>query len=418
MKKLRRMDRRLFTILLIVFVQMLGAAMILPILPLYAQREFDMSPQIISLLATAFFAAQFVAGPYLGRLSDKYGRVPVLILSQIGTAVSFFMLALAPSVSVLFLARILDGITGGNIIVAQAYITDITPRERRTESLGYVFAVFGLGFIFGPALGGSLSAAFGPRVPYIIAGFAAVIVVLLTWFTLDETLTPEQRAANRSFNRGSIKPADLLRNLPLMLILLIAFIGQFGLGLLQATFALYGEAVLFDGYSEQTMALGIGLLFTIIGFGQFFTQTVLLRPALRRFDEAWLVVIGVTVRATGLFIYAALAIPVAGGFASLLFAIGMGLMMPPLQVVVYRYRGRRTARRRARGVPIHHQPFHHRQYSHWRRHFRRQCRGPLLDWGCFVNLGLDPRLCSDSADRRAGSSRFSPRYTLGVAPAR
>ena len=331
MNKLRRMDRRLFTILLIVFVQMLGAAMILPILPLYAQREFDMSPQIIALLATAFFAAQFVAGPYLGRLSDKYGRVPVLILSQIGTAVSFFMLAMAPNVGVLFLARILDGITGGNIIVAQAYITDITPRERRTESLGYIYAVFGLGFIFGPALGGFLSAAFGPRVPYIIAGFAAVLVVLLTRFTLDETLTPEQRAANRSFNRGSIKPDDLLRNLPLMLILVIAFIGQFGLGLLQATFALYGEAVLFDGYSEQMVALGIGLLFTIVGFGQFFTQMVLLRPALKRFDEAWLVVIGVTVRAIGLFIYATLAIPVAGGFASLLFAIGMGLMMPPLQ---------------------------------------------------------------------------------------
>jgi len=198
MDKLRRVDRRLVTILLIVFVQMLGAAMILPILPLYAQREFNMSPQIITLLVTAFFAAQFIAGPYLGRLSDKYGRVPVLILSQIGTAVSFFMLALAPGVAFLFLARILDGITGGNIIVAQAYITDITPRERRTESLGYVLAVFGLGFIFGPALGGTLSAAFGPRVPYVIAGFAAVLVVLLTWLTLDETLTPEQRAANRS----------------------------------------------------------------------------------------------------------------------------------------------------------------------------------------------------------------------------
>ena len=331
MNKLRRMDKRLFTILLIVFVQMLGAAMILPILPLYAQREFDMSPQIIALLATAFFAAQFLAGPYLGRLSDKYGRIPVLILSQIGTAVSFFMLAMAPSVGVLFLARILDGITGGNIIVAQAYITDITPRERRTESLGYIFAVFGLGFIFGPSLGGFLSAAFGPRVPYVIAGVAAVIVVLLTWFTLDETLTPEQRAANRSFNRGSIKPPDLLRNLPLMLILIIAFIGQFGLGLLQATFALYGEAVLFNGYSERMVALGIGLLFTIVGIGQFFTQTVLLRPALKRFDEPWLVVIGVITRAAGLFIYATLAIPIAGAFASLLFAMGMGLMMPPLQ---------------------------------------------------------------------------------------
>ncbi|NCF67855.1 MAG: MFS transporter [Chloroflexi bacterium] len=331
MNKLRRMDRRLFTILLIVFVQMLGAAMILPILPLYAQREFDMSPQIIALLATAFFAAQFVAGPYLGRLSDKYGRVPVLILSQIGTAVSFFMLALAPNVAVLFLARILDGITGGNIIVAQAYITDITPRERRTESLGYIFAVFGLGFIFGPALGGFLSAALGPRVPYIIAGFAAVLVVLLTWFTLDETLTPEQRQANRSYGGGGISPKDILDNWPLMLILTIAFIGQFGMGLLQATFALYGEAVLFAGYEARIATLGVGLLLTIVGIGQFSTQSFLLRPALKRMDEAWLVVIGLALRTIASFIYAALAFPVAGAFGSLIFAVGMGLMMPPLQ---------------------------------------------------------------------------------------
>ena len=331
MNKLRRMDRRLLTILLIVFVQMLGAAMIMPILPLYAQREFDMTPQVITLLATAFFAAQFVAGPYLGRLSDKYGRVPVLIISQVGTAVSFFMLALAPNVAVLFLARILDGITGGNIIVAQAYITDITPRERRTESLGYIFAVFGLGFIFGPALGGLLAAAFGPRVPYIIAGGAAIIVVLLTWFTLDETLSPEQRQANRSFNKSSINPGELIHNVPLMLILIVAFVGQFGMGLLQGTFALYGEAVLFDGYSEKMATLGIGLLLTTVGIGQFFTQAVLLRRALKRFDEAWLVVIGVTVRSVALFIFAALTIPVAGAFASLLFAVGMGLMMPPLQ---------------------------------------------------------------------------------------
>ena len=161
MDRIRQIDKRLLTILLIVFVQMLGAAMILPILPLYAKSEFNMTPQVITLLNTAFFGAQFVAGPYLGRLSDKHGRVPVLILSQIGTAVSFFMLAFAPNVAVLFLARILDGITGGNIIVAQAYITDVTPRERRTEALGYVFAIFGLGFIFGPILGGTLAAAFG-----------------------------------------------------------------------------------------------------------------------------------------------------------------------------------------------------------------------------------------------------------------
>ena len=90
MQKIRQLDRRLITILLIVFVQMLGASMIMPILPLYAKSEFNMSPQTITLLASAFFAAQALAGPYLGRLSDKFGRIPVLILSQIGTAVSFF----------------------------------------------------------------------------------------------------------------------------------------------------------------------------------------------------------------------------------------------------------------------------------------------------------------------------------------
>ena len=136
-------DRRLLTILLVVFVQMLGASLILPVLPLYAQREFRMSAEMIALLTSAFFAAQFLAGPYIGRLSDHYGRIPVLIVSQIGTVISFVLLAFAPNFGWLFFARILDGITGGNIIVAQAYITDITPREKRVESLGYIYAVFG-----------------------------------------------------------------------------------------------------------------------------------------------------------------------------------------------------------------------------------------------------------------------------------
>lgn len=331
MDRVRQIDKRLLTILLIVFVQMLGAAMILPILPLYAKGEFNMTPQVITLLNTAFFGAQFLAGPYLGRLSDKYGRVPVLIISQIGTAISFFMLALAPNVAVLFLARILDGITGGNIIVAQAYITDITPREKRTEALGYTFAIFGLGFIFGPILGGALAAAFGPRVPYIFAAIAAAGVVLLTYFTLDETLTAEQRTANRNYNRGGIGPAEILRNSPLTLILIVAFVGQFAMGLLQATFSLYGDAVLFAGQSMQRVTLGISILLAIVGLGQFLTQSVLLRPALRRFDEARLVVIGLALRTTALFILAALTTVLFGAIASLLFAVGMGLMMPPLQ---------------------------------------------------------------------------------------
>ena len=325
------MDRRLVTILLIVFVQMVGAAMILPILPLYAQRSFGLSPEAIALLVTSFFAAQFIAGPFLGRASDRYGRVPILILSQIGTVISFLMLAFAPSAIVLFLARILDGITGGNIIVAQAYITDITPKEKRTEALGYVFALFGIGFIIGPALGGLLAAAFGPRVPYLIAAGAAAVVVILTWFTLEETVTPEQQEARRTGSSSSIQISQLIRNTPLLLILSVAFLGQAGLGLLQATFSLYGEAVLFSDSSEDAATLGIGILLATIGLSQFVTQAFLLRPALRRFGEYRLIIIGNISRLIASFIYAMITTAILGAVAGMLFAFGIGIMMPSLQ---------------------------------------------------------------------------------------
>ena len=192
-----RFDKRLVTILSIVFVQMVGAAMILPILPLFAERTFAMSPTLIALLVSSYFAAQFFAGPYLGLLSDRYGRLPILIISQLGSAVSFFMMAAAGSAWLLFAARLVDGITGGNIIVAQAYITDVTHREKRTEALGYIMAVFGLGFVIGPAIGGVLAAWFGPRVPFVIAALAATVTAWMTWQFLDETVTEETKQASK-----------------------------------------------------------------------------------------------------------------------------------------------------------------------------------------------------------------------------
>lgn len=327
----RNIDRRLLTILLIVFVQMVGAAMALPILLLYAQRQFEIEPQLNVLLLTSFFAAQFLAGPTIGRLSDKYGRIPVLIISQIGTVISFIMIGAAPNIQVLFIARILDGITCGNIIVAQAYITDITPPEKRTESLGYIFAAFGLGFVFGPALGGTLSAAFGPRIPFFMAAVAAALTVVLTWRTLSETLTPEQRIKNRQARRGGIAPAEVMRNAPLLALLLVAFIGQFALGLLQATFALYGDAVLFADYSDRIVDIGIGILLATVGLSQFLTQTFLIRRLLPRLGETNLVIVGGTLRAIGMFFLAIAVQPWHAIPGSIFFPIGMGLMMPPLQ---------------------------------------------------------------------------------------
>jgi DHA1 family tetracycline resistance protein-like MFS transporter len=329
--KFKNMDRRLVTILLIVFVQMVGAAMILPILPLFAEEQFGLQPQLITLLVTAFFAAQFLAGPYLGRLSDRHGRLPILIISQIGTAVSFLMLALAPNAAILFLARILDGITGGNLIVAQAYITDITPRERRTMALGFIFAIFGIGFVIGPALGGALAFAFGPRVPYVVASVAAVVVVLLTWFTLEETVSPEQKTINRARRKSGITPRAVAGNTTLLLILVVAFVGQSGLGLLQGTFALYGKAVLFQGYTLEQATLGVSLLLAAVGLSQFVTQTALLGPLLKRFGEPWLVVIGNFARMAAMFILAVITSPWLGALSSVIFAFGIGIMMPSLQ---------------------------------------------------------------------------------------
>lgn len=326
----RNIDRRLITILLIVFVQMLGASMVLPILPLYAQREFEIPPQIITLLISVFFAAQFLAGPYIGRLSDQYGRVPVLVISQIGTVISFIMLGAAQSVTMLFIARILDGITGGNIIVAQAYVTDVTPANERTKSLGFIFAAFGLGFMIGPALGGVLSSYFGPTIPFFVAAVAAAIVVLLTQFTLDETLTAEEREARR--NRGEeLHISDIFTNQLLIVTLIITFVAQFGIGLLQSTFALYGDAVIFEGYDESTVNLGVGVLLSAVGLTQLLTQTFILPRLTKRFRDTTLIAVGVTIRAIAFVLFVFAITPLIGLFGSIFFALAMGVMMPPLQ---------------------------------------------------------------------------------------
>ncbi|MDQ7024282.1 MAG: MFS transporter [Anaerolineae bacterium] len=327
------LDKRLIVILLIVLVQMIGAAMVFPILPLYAKREFGMQPQTITLLITAFFAAQFIAGPFIGRLSDKYGRVPILIMSQIGTVIAFLILGLSGQVWMLFFARILDGITGGNIIVAQAYVTDIIPRERRTEALGYVFAAFGVGFIVGPAVGGLLSTYFTYQTPYFVAAAAATIVVILTWFMLEETVTPEVRAENKQKRGQSMNVGAIVKNLPLISILLMAFGSQFAFSMLQSTFSLFGEAVLFADNPERA-ELGVGLLLATVGVGQIFTQLYLVKKLAKRFGDSPLVIIGGVIRSISMFVLVILAVPASAAVTLFLFAMGTGMQMPALQSLV------------------------------------------------------------------------------------
>ena len=184
--------RRLVTVFIIVFVDLLGFGLILPLLPFYADA-YGASPFIVGLLAASYAAAQLVGAPILGRLSDRYGRRPILLISIAGTVVGFLLLGLAEPLgrslagnssaattnaiilAILFLSRILDGVTGGNISVAQAYITDITNEENRARGLGLIGAAFGLGFIIGPALGGALSAGGRYAVPAFVAAAIAAL---------------------------------------------------------------------------------------------------------------------------------------------------------------------------------------------------------------------------------------------------
>lgn len=301
--------------------------MILPILPLYAKNEFSMSPTTVTMLIAAFFAAQLVGGPILGRWSDKIGRVPVLIVSQIGTVIAFIGFGVAAAPWMLFAARAFDGLTGGNLVVAQAYVTDVTPREHRARALGLIFAMFGLGFFVGPAIGGVL-ASFGPRLPYFFAAAVAAAVVLLTWFTLDESMTAEERQEIRE-KAVKLSLRSALANRPLTWTVVLAFLAQFGLGLVVSTFALFGEAVLFDSNAE----LGVGLLLALVGLFQLITQTGILPRALALIGERKLIPVGIGSRAAGLVIYSFTVSPWLAAFGAMFFAIGGGLSMPPTQSV-------------------------------------------------------------------------------------
>ena len=180
-------NRRLLTLFLIVFIDLLGFSLILPLLPFYAET-FGATPFQIGLLVAAYAAAQLVGAPLLGRLSDRFGRRPVLLISLIGTFIGFLILGFANSLWMLFASRLLDGFTGGNISVAQAYITDITDENDRAKGLGFWGAAVGVGFIIGPALGGFLAQFLGIRI--LKLAFGAFHLIALTEVGL---ISPEKR---------------------------------------------------------------------------------------------------------------------------------------------------------------------------------------------------------------------------------
>ena len=320
--------RPLVLITLIVLVDLMGFTLVMPLLPLYA-REYGFLDWQIGMLLAAFPLCQLVAGPILGRLSDRYGRRPVLAVSQAGTALSFLMLAYSRSFAWLLVARMIDGASGGNFLVAQAYVADVTRPEDRAKSLGLIGAAFGVGFVLGPLLGGLLLKLDLPvewqlKLPFLVAAAFSTLAWVLVLRFLPESLPADSSARQtaRSLSWNGLKLTFERPQLRL-LILVGAFI-TLAFATLEGTYSLFLKDQMH--WSASSAALG----FAFLGFISALVQGGLIRPLVRRFGELRLILVGALVLAVGLWLLSGASSLPGLLTAALLIATGSGLANPSI----------------------------------------------------------------------------------------
>lgn len=267
-------NRNFLIIALIALVNALGYGIIIPILYSYSLK-FGLNDFENGLLFSVFSVFQFLATPIIGRLSDKYGRKPLLLISLIGTAASFFMAAFAPSAIFLFIARALDGITAGNIPVASAVISDTTKPEERTKGFGVLWGAFGFGFIFGPAIA-AFTVSINPALPFIIAGLVSIGAVLVTAFFLPET----------NKHLGEVRKSPFFNFSKLLHALTDENVGMTFLITLLSSLAFSLFIFAYQPFSVKILHLSanqISLQFTLFGIVGLITQIVLLSRLTKRF---------------------------------------------------------------------------------------------------------------------------------------
>jgi multidrug resistance protein len=323
----RRAERRplppgFATIWSTVALDLVGFGIILPILAIYGER-LGASPTTLGFVVASYSLAQFVFSPLLGRLSDRVGRRPVILLSLFGTAVGSILTGVATSVWLLFLGRIVDGASGASVSVAQGAVTDVAPPSERPRLLGLLGAAFGVGFVLGPALGG-LAALWGPRVPFFVAAVIAFVNGVVAWKRLPETHRPGTVVAPPP--PSPVETVDRRRELTRLA--LVAFMATAAFSAFEATFSLLGERR-FDLTESSVFAvfIGIGLLLIAVQGG-------LVRPFNARFGPAGTVRLALTVNAIGLLLLAAATTWLLLVPALVLLVVGQGLVTPTLATLV------------------------------------------------------------------------------------
>ena len=322
----------LIIIFVTVFIDLIGFGMVIPILPFYAETEpFNASPLEIGFLFAIYSLMQFFFAPILGRLSDQYGRRPILFISILGSAVGYFVIGFANTLLLVFVGRIIGGITGANISTAQAYIADVTTRENRAKGMGLFGATFGLGFILGPAIAGILS-KYGVHVPFYVAAVLSLTNAVALYFVLPESLTAENR---KKHEKGSSRIATIvaaLKERAFGSINLVYF-------LLVTAFSIMTYAfVLFTAYRFGYTAEQNGYIFAYVGVMSVIGQGLLFGILVRRFGELQLTTAGCLLMSLSLFAIPFIG-PYAGGLAALLLcctalSFGNAMASPALTSLV------------------------------------------------------------------------------------
>lgn len=310
-----------------VALDLVGFGIVLPILPLYAAR-FDATPTTIGLLVASFSLAQLVFAPAWGRLSDRIGRKPVLVASLVGTALASLLTGLAGSLWVLFLARILDGVSGASVSVAQAAVTDVAPPAERARLLGLLSAAFGLGFVLGPALGG-LAALVDPRLPFFVAALIAAANAVWAIRRLPET---NPAVVSARTDGRTPEPPSIPARAPALSVMsasvVVAFAALTAFSAFEATFALFGQRRLgFDEASTAGVFVLVGLLITAVQLG-------MVGRCVERYGERGSLRLGLGLNAAGLVVLAGVHSWWQLAPALVLLTVGQGLLTPTLASLV------------------------------------------------------------------------------------
>ena len=342
-------DRRYIPLFLIVFVDLIGFGIVIPILLLHAEESFGASNLEATALLTAYSLGMVFAGPVLGRLSDAFGRRPILIVSQIGTLIGFLVLGFANSLLLLYLGRIIDGISGGNISTAQAYMNDITTEENRARGFGIISAAFGAGFIVGPALGGLVVtvtssipslAPYSQNAPFFVAALFSFVSILGTYFILPESLPPESRSPLGKRIEGatdSVGIMDVLKLSNVRYILSFTFVTFLAFSLLQASFPLFARRNLFPDEPLEFAQRNIGFLLAWVGVIQVTMQSFFVGPLVKRFGEKALIVYATFGRILAFTGIALSRGPLLAAAAMVPLSVGKAVSQPSLQSIISRF---------------------------------------------------------------------------------